>query len=48
MNKITKTSPHYLSAKQSEESPQAATLKPNVSFKNASLETTGEFSSFEH
>ena len=48
MNKITKASPRYLSAKQSEESPQAATLKPNVSFKNPSLETIGEFSSFEH
>ena len=46
MNEITKTSPRYLNAKQSEQSPQAATLRPNVSFKNPSLKAIREFRTF--
>ena len=48
MIKILKTSHCYLTTNQSEESSWAATLTPNVAFKNHSLKAIWEFGSFEH
>ena len=48
MIKIPETSPYYLAANQSKESPQAATFFPNVAFKKAALKVMREFRSLEN